>query len=201
MPDSILTVTTARTDDGRLVALDDLKVELNETGTDKDDYYNAVLIRATTAVEQYCARVFAVETVSEAFRCARWPQAILLGRFPVSLVASVTIDGDALDQDEYEYDAANGMLWRLSDDARVCWSGVKIVVAYSAGYETIPGPVQDGIFTLVKQAQAARSRDPALRSENILEGLYSYTLFNGENMASVLDAVSGLSSYINHRVI
>jgi hypothetical protein len=31
---------------------------------------------------------------------------------------------------------------------------------------------------LVKATRFSRSRDPALRSENILEGLYSYTLFD-----------------------
>lgn len=199
---SILTVTVPRADNGLLVTLDELKTEINETGTDKDDYYTTVLTRSTSALEAFCNRVFAVETVSESIRLATgacWPTGLPLGRYPVTEITSVEIDGEALDPEEYEADSGDkyGRLYRLSDDSRTSWSGSKIVVVYSAGYETTPGPVENGIFELVKQAQAARTRDPALRSESVLSGLYSYTLFNGENLKSVLESVTGLDRYMN----
>lgn len=200
---SILTVTTPRTDDGLLVTLEALKTELQIKVDTNDDYLSALLLRVSEAIETHCNRVFAVETVTEVFRpdpCAKAQEALILGRRPVITITSVTVDGEALSASDYEVDAESGLLYRLSSDARTTWSGAKITVVYSAGYATIPGPVQQGIFELVKLNQAARTRDPALRSENILEGLYSYTLFNGENLSSVLSGVSGLDKYINRTV-
>lgn len=200
---SIVTVTTARTDVGLLVDLEALKDELQITTTTNDDYLEGLLLRVSEAIETHCHRVFAVETVSEVFRPdagAKAHEALILTRRPVIAITSVTADGTLLAASEYEVDKESGLLYRLSDDARSTWSEAKITVVYSSGYATIPGPVQQGIFELVKLNQAARTRDPALRSENILEGLYSYTLFNGENLSSVLSGVSGLDKYINRTV-
>lgn len=206
MIDSILTVTVPRTDSGLLVTLEEIKAELSITSSDDDTYLGALLLRTSESMEQYCGRTIAIETVSELFRAGGqcWPEAIGLQRFPVTEIVSVTVDGEALDDIyDYEVDAASGLLYRLSSDDRVAWSGDKIVVVYSAGYAVTPGPVQQGIFELVKFHQAARTRDPALRSENILGGLYSYTLFQSgsDTIASVLGSVAGLDGYVVRRMI
>jgi hypothetical protein len=204
--DSILTIVTPRTDGGLLVTLDELKAELNISSTEDDDYLTALLLRVSQALEQHCGRTFAVETVSEQFRSDGrcWPEAIALRRFPVTAIQSLSVDGLALDDVyDYEVDGEEGRLHRLDDDRRIGWSGEKIVAVYSAGYETTPGPVRQAAFELVKFHQAARTRDPALRSENILSGLYSYTLFqsSGDTVDAVLGGVAGLSDFIVRRMV
>ena len=203
MGGSIVTVTTPRTDGGLLVDLEALKIELQITTTVNDDYLESLLLRVSEAIEQHCNRVFAVETVSEVIRpdpCAMPRDRLILTRAPVLAFTSVTVDSETLSASDYEADNEAGLIYRLSADARTSWSGAKITAVYSTGFAALPGPVKDGIFELIKLRQAARTRDPALRSENILEGLYSYTLFNGENLSSVLDGVSGLDKYINRTV-
>lgn len=173
---SIVTVTAPR-DEASLVTLEALKAELQITATETDEYLSGLLVRASEGIEAYCNRIFAVETVSEAFRLRGALDILLLRRWPVIEVDSVTVDDVALDADEFEVDPETGHLYRLSGELRVAWTPARIVVAYSAGFEAIPGPVQQALFELVKLGQASRTRDPSLRSENILEGLYSYTLF------------------------
>jgi hypothetical protein len=59
---------------------------------------------------------------------------LVLSRWPVTAVASVTVDGVLLDVDEYKWDC-DGLLRRV----RGCWALCEdIVVAFTAGYTTIP---------------------------------------------------------------
>ncbi len=178
MTSSILTVTIERTE-AKLVSLEALKSELQITTSDDDDYLSRLLDRVSEGIETYCGRVFAVETVREVFRLEAhaWKK-IILARRPIVEIGSVTECGVVLAEADYEIDVESGELFRLSNDMRIGWRLGKITVAYAGGYETIPGPIQQKIFDMVKLGQVSRTRDPSLRSENILEGLYSYTLFS-----------------------
>lgn len=200
MTEPIITVTTPRTDGGLLVSLADLKTELQITGSTDDAYYTSLILRGSQAVESYCQRIFAIEAIKEVFRF-RWPErrvmVLPLSRHPVASIVSVKVDDGDLTADDYEVVSANGDLYRLSGNARVCWGGCKIEVNYTAGYAAIPGPVQQGVFEVVKLQSASRTRDPSIRSESFIEGLYSYSLFNGENMDTMFLGVPGLSQYIN----
>ncbi|QXX74244.1 hypothetical protein [Methylovirgula sp. HY1] len=52
------------------------------------------------------------------------------------------------------------------------WPSCPILVQYSAGFDNIPGDVQDAAIQLVKARWFARDIDPMLKSENI-EGVYT----------------------------
>ena len=196
----MLTVTTQRTE-LKLVSLDALKTELQITATDTDDYLSALLDRVSQIVEAYCRRVFAVESVSETLRLGSRDQ-LLLERYPVVSVETVTELGTVLTAADYEVYQESGQLFRLQSDERMEWPSGKIIVAYTAGYAVIPGSGQQGIFELVKLGNAARTRDPSLKSENILEGLYSYQLFGpSDNEGGLPSNVSALlSPFINHYI-
>lgn len=192
---TISTVTTARTDGGLLVSLDEIKAELKITTTETDDYYSAVALRFSQLVEKHCNRVFASERISQAFYPSQsgrlHAEMLILSRRPViGSIVSVTSDDVAIASSEYNVDAAVGLLYRLDASGYPdVWSASKsIVVVFDGGYAATPGPVQQALFELVKMAQAARTRDPLLRSENILEGLYSYQLFVPTDMVNGLPA-------------
>lgn len=195
---SKLTVTEPR-ESGDLVTLEEVKAELQITGTETDDYLALLITRMSTIIESFCRRIFAVEGLEETFRLrGQASESLVLDRDPVTAVTSVAADGIALDGDEYEYDAEAGLLYRLVGDDQVLWTGSSIVVAYSAGYAITPGPVQKAMFDMIKLGQASRTRDPSLRSENILEGLYSYTLFVPTDMVGGLppDVAANLAPFV-----
>lgn len=171
----MLTVTEAR-ESALLVSLESLKAELGITTDTDDEFLTSVLARSSSIAEAYCGRVFAVEGVSQVWRDVSRPT-LLLGRWPVVEIESIEVDGVVLEADEYECEAGTGRVWRLNADARIAWFAEKITVAYTAGFSTLPGGVEEAILKMAKGARAARTRDPSLRSENILEGLYGYTLF------------------------
>ncbi len=179
--DSILTVTAAA-ESFDLVTSEDVQLELGYA-TSEQAWIDAKITRASAAVATHCKRVFAKQTYSELFRPDRSVEALVLAEYPVRSVTSVTVDGTALETTDYEVDPASAMVYRLCGDARICWYGCKITVAYIAGYvlpdtvpdedeETddvpdLPQDIQDAMILLMSSARAAKGRDPTLKSEDI----------------------------------
>jgi hypothetical protein len=179
-----------------LTTLEALKTELGLTGTDDDTFLTGEIPRASAAINNACGRRLIAQDYSELFRlpttafsgsgpAATGTDVLRLGQYPVSNVAIVE-NGTALAADtDYEVDAAAGMAWRLLNDCRVRWCGPKIVVAYTGGYASGDplhahdlGVLERAAIDAIKVNYFARTRDPSLRSENVLSGLYSYSLFD-----------------------
>jgi hypothetical protein len=184
----MLTVLTpAPTHD--LTLLETVKAELEVAGTADDAFIAGLIRQASGDISRYCNRVFALETVRESFRVfepatpvGRCPTAmdgvfnglspLRLRRTPVVEVVSVAEDGVAVDPGGYELDPELGVLYRAEDGYHTGWWVPRVTVEYRAGYELLAGlphEVERACIDLVKYRYFARSRDPALRSEQILD--------------------------------
>jgi len=137
--------------------------------------------------------MFAQETIEETFRLSTVTESLLLSRYPVSSIVSVTEYDTVLDVADYEVNVASGMLTRLSDDVTACWSAGKIVVTYTAGYalDDVPEDIQRAVIMLVQQYRYATERDPQLRSEAV-EGAGSSGYFDGLEAGGLSPEVRGL---------
>lgn len=170
----ILTVTTAA-DSYHLTTVATVKAELGIATADQsqDDNLLRWIGQASGTIAAMCKRVFGLETVSQVFRTEVGEiNALLLARYPVTAITSVTEDGTVLDTTDYEVDAATGLLYRLDgDEGRQWWpSGSKITVAYSGGYallDDVPFPLEAAAIELVKMSRVRATRDPTLRVEDI----------------------------------
>jgi hypothetical protein len=195
----VLTLSTVA-ESTALTTVQAVKDRLAITTTTEDDYLTDQIDRATAAICTYLnvapttngARTLGSETLVETFRFGNAYSAnlpfnndLLLARGPVTSITSVVVDGTTLDPTEYEVDGLTGCLHRLTtSDVFTPWYGRKIVVTYVAGWalpddddRTLPFDIEDAAIELVKANRFGRARDPLLRSENILESLYSYSLF------------------------
>lgn len=105
------------------------------------------------------------ETCTEVFRWSGCGP-IHLARRPVTEVVSVTVDGVAVDADDYEIVGGRN-LWRLTADETTDWSSGKIVVIYVAGYASAPYDLKQAATKLVTALNAEASRDPNLKRETI----------------------------------
>ena len=178
---SILTVTVPAVAHG-LTDLASVQAEMGLTGETTDAaYLNGQILTATAAIQSYCGRSFARETVREVFRDVV-AQRLTLARTPVASITSVTVDGEALDAADYEADPDSGILYRLSLDARLAWVAAKVTVVYVAGYilpgqanRTLPHDIQRACVLTVAANYSARGRDPLVRSEGAQDvGQVSY---------------------------
>ena len=173
MTQSLLTVLTPASSRA-LTTLANVKDEIDVTVDDSDARLERWIAEESERIETYLGRVLAQEVVQETFRLhdrANWltgaRDSLRLARRPVAAIASVEVDGVALATDDYELDAAAGLLYRLCGHRRVRWFGCTVVVRYTAGYASIsalPRPIEAACLGLIRHRWAARGRDPMLRS-------------------------------------
>jgi hypothetical protein len=174
---SNLTVTTpaAALD---LTTIETVRGELNLPDNAHDERLKTLITQASDVVARYCNRTFGNETVTETFRLDVSQLEIVLSRFPVISITSITENGTALTPSDYELDAPRGIITRLHNDRPCFWSRWKIVVVYSAGFDLLdhlPHGVERAAIQLVKSWFLGGTRDPLLRSESVNEiGTTSY---------------------------
>lgn len=108
------------------------------------------------------------EAVSDTYRLKSAQEVLVLSRRPITQVTSVIEDGETLSADDYELRSESGLLRRLSNDVEVCWRAGKIVVGYTAGWETVPDDMKLAAMKLAGVLYSEGERvDPNLRRVEI----------------------------------
>jgi hypothetical protein len=207
----VLIVTTPATSFD-LTRLATVKAELGITDRKSDALLKGYISQASDAVAQFCNRVFAIETVTETFRLGHAHQPLLyqsfrrdhhtseliLKRYPVIAVASVTENDVLLDATMYETDPNEGTLRRLCSDQPSFWAGGKTVVVYSSGF-TLPTGLPSGIeraaIMLVKQYVSSGDRDLQVRTERV-DGAGTTEFFNSDGTGLPPDVQGLLAPHI-----
>jgi hypothetical protein len=169
----ILTVTTPAAD-LHLLSVDEMRAAAGVTGGSQDAALQAMSLQIAAAITAECNIAVGAgaeptlkeERLSETFRCVSESKLFLARRHNVSIV-SVTVNGTALDADDYEVDAEVGILYRLYGDNQYWWYASKIVVVYDAGFATIPSDLKMAATDFFRLAWLEKSRDPALKSQEV----------------------------------
>lgn len=107
------------------------------------------------------------ESLSQTFRLTGEQSTLYLARRPVSAVASVTVTGSALAADGWELNVSQGTLIKLTSDEPCNWPKGKIVVAYDAGYATVPDGLKGYAARLVSLYYQSEGEDPNEKSVDI----------------------------------
>jgi uncharacterized phiE125 gp8 family phage protein len=189
---NIATVTTAP-EYTALTTLDRVKLELDISSNEYDALLSAKILEASSDIESQLARILCRAGLTERFwgepYCEEY---LILRRWPVAAITTVTVDDVEVDEDEYRLDADTGELFRLDASGYPCvWTWCKdIVVVYTAGYvmpesqsPTLPASLEGAAIELVGSYWMSRGRDPKVRSEDI-PGLGSVTYWVGSVGAS-----------------
>lgn len=180
-----------------LTTLAAVKRELGIIDRSEDESLTAWIARASAAVAEHCNRVFLQESITETFRLSSRSETLLLSRFPVAAIESITETDAALESGLYELDAKCGLVRRLTAfGSATSWPATVIVVTYTAGYESIdalPREVEGAAIALVRQYRFAAQRDPQLRSED-LDGVGSASYFDGLGASGLSPEIAGLLS-------
>ena len=169
-----------------------------------DAKIDAMIDRATAAIEAETNRVFRRQTYSEQFRSVSGAAKLMLRRFPVASITSVTEDGTVVSASDYEIDKETGFLTRLSSDCPVEWCAAKIVVVYVAGYllpgqtgRDLPADLEEGCLEQVKSGWFSATRDPLVKAEDIPDlGRIDYWVGQvGESAALVPQCLERIEKY------
>lgn len=176
----MLIVTTAATSYD-LTLLATVKAALGIKDRKSDALLKGYIRQASDAIAQYCNRVFAIETVEETFRLGHTSHPLsfrrnhgtselILKRYPVITITSVTENATLLDATMYETNPSEGTLRRLCSDQPSYWHSGKTVVVYSSGYELptgLPGGIERAAIMTVKHYFDTADRDLNVRSERV----------------------------------
>jgi hypothetical protein len=193
----LIVLTPATTYD--LTTLETVKTELEITGSTQDSFIGELIRQASGDVARYCNRVLALESVREVIRipwrstAGEESSRLWLRRVPVVSITLVTENATTLvEGTDFECDQETGRLTRLAGGDALWWnsgggtwgwSGV-VVVEYSGGYELLPDlpyDIERSTIDLIKRRYYSRSRDPALRSQQVLDIITkSYTAESSE---------------------
>jgi uncharacterized phiE125 gp8 family phage protein len=172
---SILTVTVAPTETD-LTTVERVKLELRIDVSTYDDLLQTKIEEATSDIESHTGRTFCRATLSERFLGAGCLQELLLTRYPVPSVTSVTVDGVALQVSEYLIDTDKGILYRLDASGYdIGWTWCRdIVVVYVGGYlmpgvsgRNLPPALEAGAVDLVQSFWFSRGRDPMVKAVDV----------------------------------
>lgn len=188
----------------RLTTLDAVKADLGLSGSANDDALGALIDQFSDAIAAWCGRTFGAATVRETQDISRLcdRRSILLERWPVIAVTSITVAGDALASDAYVLDAAKGELLHRGESTRfTLWPVGETIVVYSTGYalpddddRTLPHDIERACILMVRSAWTSMGRDPALRSEEST-GIAVFTYFAAQGAGLSLEAQAMLAPY------
>jgi hypothetical protein len=156
-----------------LVSVDDAKAALgiDPADTSHDAQLAQQIDAVSMAVNNYCDRVFVVQTYQDQLRnaCGRWGEPLVTRQYPIvvddGVVLDVTQDGTVLAPSAFEVFPEAGALYRL--DAGATAAGAALLVDYTAGFDPIPADVQGATLEWLTARWHSVGRDPALRSETI----------------------------------
>lgn len=164
-------VTPAPTQD--LITLATFKVARGITGTSDDAIWSALITQASAMIAGHCGRVFREEVVTETIRpSGRPPHSLMLARFPIGGVSSISEGGITLNSSDYFIDPQSGILERICGDRAAFWNGA-CVVTYSGGYRgdgdplSVPSDLQGACIDLVDHLKRRGASDPMLRSSEV----------------------------------
>jgi len=161
-----------------LVSVDQAKAALGikPADTSKDAALAAQIDSVSVAINNYCDRIFAVQTYRDQLRnaCGWYGEPLVVRQYPIVVddggvpLVAVAEDGEALDPTLLEVFPEQGAVYRLDATALPsAWGAALVVLDYTAGFETIPADVQSACLEWLGARWGAVGRDPSLRSETI----------------------------------
>lgn len=151
-----------------LVTLSDMKAYVGETTTTYDVFLQEQLDLYSSAVENYCGRVFTSTAYTQTYYKNDFPvelQNMILYHYPATTITTVKeitsldgVDTDSVTLDSYMYrvNGRKGTMLRLCSGIPQHWFATlsyddRVEVAYTAGYATIPLEIDATIKQLVAE--------------------------------------------------
>ena len=123
--------------DNALITVTEIKDWLKLSGSDDDDFLQRAINDWSDTIEKRLGRVI-ISTEHTDERHDGGKIAVLLKNIPVTEISSVSVDGAALGLSDCTVDQDSGILRLVSGKAFNGGPG-SILVAYTGGYETVPG--------------------------------------------------------------
>jgi len=131
-----------------LVTLTEVKTALGivNASAEQDVFLNRMIALADHTARDYCGRWFNSAQFVETW----WAPAKVTAReYPIISIDAVTADSATLTPGNLRVDKHRGRIWRPDGDSMDWQATNKLEITYTAGYSTIPAPLQEWCFLLI----------------------------------------------------
>jgi hypothetical protein len=177
------------------VSLVKLKQELGIVGSADDARLELLITDATSMINEYCGRSFALDTYVEKIKIYSQSGLLRLKNTPIQSITSITYKGVAVDASSYSIDSAEtGSIAGGWYNTSLLSGGLgKIAigssqrsdyqVTYVGGYSVIPANIVRACIEIVRSFYKNTTNNFNIKSESI-DGVYSVTY--GDNSTSIM---------------
>jgi len=179
---AITVVSAAESND--LTSLANVKADLNISGSDDDAYLGRLISSTSSAIESYCGRKFAQQTITETL-ANDGSDTIVLSRHPVATLSSITYKGATVSSDDYFLDSAEAGIVRHDTkwnntgrqlDYAVEYTYGYVLPSFSSGTVDFPKDLEYAVISTIKAAYYDRNSNPNIAKESIPQ-VYSIERF------------------------
>lgn len=198
---SISVVTAA--DSQQLTTVSAVKSLLGLTTTADDALLGTLIDRASIAINNFCLRSFAAETLLETLAASGRNQNLRLARFPIISVSSVQLDGVDVDSSLYTLQEPElGFLFSLYG-WRWTQGQLSYAVTYQAGFKlpgqtnapvgaaNLPADIEAACIDTTKVLYLQAQDNPNIYSESV-PGVYS-VVYHASRSSGGSDIIPGSS--------
>jgi len=163
-----------------------------------DTLLGYLLDAASSVVEGYCSRTFALADYTETYD-GTGLEFLYLWNYPIVSVTSATVTESGgiqtvIASSDLRFDASSGKLMYDFDEAASFGTFIRghqnWTVVYRGGYATIPDAIQEATIQVVLSAYSAGDSQAGVSSEKL--GEYSYTKGSGMSQAAITPVVAML---------
>jgi hypothetical protein len=211
--------------DNALTTLATVKTELSITGSSDDAYLERLIDAASAFIASYCRREFHSQSSIAEKVAGHGGKFLTVAVTPITTLTSISYDGSAVGSDNYEiHDADAGLIYALG---AWVWTADHLqsigqealgrrerklyTVTYDGGYVTpeqggsvtLPKDLEDACISLVVMRYRQKGRDPAVKTERLMEASIGYAATSGSTGSDPLQATapwvySILQRYMRH---
>jgi hypothetical protein len=167
---------------GDLTNLNNAKDWMGLTASGDDALLTRLITAVSVGIQSWLNRTLASASYTET-RNGTGTKRLVLSNYPVSAVASVTVDGVAVPSYNFVFDQYG---IELAGDVFPRGTG-NVVVAYTAGYTEVPADIEQACIELV-QLKYKRRLNPDVDSKT--QGGETITFASSEMPKSVKDALA-----------
>lgn len=107
----MLEVITAA-ENRKLTTLAAVKADLGLTGAEEDARLDALIEQYSAAIVGWCGRPFALETLRETIFGRAATDGLMLSRWPIVSIASITVGGAEVAAEAYAVDRDGGLVYQ-----------------------------------------------------------------------------------------
>ena len=170
-----------------------VKDDLGISVSTYDTIIGRVIERASALIVAYCQREFAQQRIIETL-AGDGTETLILSRYPVTTLHSVTYDGTEVTASNYFLDDANSGIIRNPNtweptsrelDYSVDYTYGYVLHSFGSGTPTLPAEIEQACIEIVRSMYYSRQRDSAVASESVPQ-VYSVRYNNENGMGGAL---------------